>query len=75
MKTSTQQVKNRAWSELTQGNFLGEGGYGKVYLGDWQQQQVAIKVLQIKNLAVLEIDEVIDNTEEFLKLLSDKERD
>ena len=32
-------------------------------------------MLKIKNLAVLEIDEVIDNTEEFLKLLSDKERD
>ena len=32
-------------------------------------------MLKIKNLAVLEIDEVIDNTEEFLKLLSNKERD
>ena len=31
-------------------------------------------MLKIKNLAVLEIDEVIDNTEEFLKLLSDKEK-
>jgi tetraacyldisaccharide 4'-kinase len=32
-------------------------------------------MLKITNLAILEIDEVIDNTEEFLKLLSDKERD
>lgn len=32
-------------------------------------------MLEITNLAVLEIDEVINNTEDFLKLLSGKERD
>jgi len=49
--SSLSMVTHIAWNELKIGTLIGNGSYGDVYQGWWQDTEVAIKLLQLKTLS------------------------
>ena len=47
----TGPLQQIAWSTVTVGALVGQGGYGDVYQGEWQGVNVAIKQLHLKTLS------------------------